>query len=155
MHTKVTTTKLPPVGVATLALGLWPGQDLTKVRTKSEARESHFMLPRMWENVREWTSTLPVSSHFGSWSPDGLLNLGCGESCESVFVRSSFMHQKCFDYALTNLFGLCRSMWIDELLVVRLSPIPQLQHAPLPLKCYEPGSAPQLLLLLLSSPLDL
>jgi hypothetical protein len=32
---------------------------------------------------------------------------GCGESCESVFARGSSMHNKCLNYALTNLlFGL-------------------------------------------------
>jgi len=31
--------------VTTLALGSWPRQGLTKVHAKSEARESHFMLP--------------------------------------------------------------------------------------------------------------
>jgi len=54
------------------------------------------------------------------WLP---LSLGHDESCDSVFARGSFMHQKCFDYALINLlFGLCRSVWIIELLVTRLSP---------------------------------
>ncbi len=38
-----------------------------------------------------------------------------------------------------------------ELLVNLLNPILKLQHALLPLKCYEPKSAPQLLLFLLSS----
>jgi hypothetical protein len=41
-----------------------------------------------------------------------------------------------------------------ELLVNLPSPISELQHAPLPLKCYEPGSTSQLLLLSLSSLLD-
>ncbi len=45
--------------VATLTLGLWPRQGLTKLWAKSEAQESHFMLPGVWESVREWTSTLP------------------------------------------------------------------------------------------------
>jgi len=37
--------------------------------------------------------------------------LGHGESCESIFAYDSFVHQRCSDYALTNLlFGLCRSM---------------------------------------------
>jgi hypothetical protein len=59
------------------------------------------------------------------------------------------------NYTLTNLlFGLCRSMWVIKLLVNFPSPIPKLQHAHLPPKCYKPGSAPQLLLLPLSSPLD-
>ncbi len=63
---------------------------------------------------------------------------------------------KCFNYALTNLlFSLCRSMWVSELLFNLPNPIPELQHAPLPPKCYEPGSAPQLFLLSLCSPLDL
>jgi hypothetical protein len=31
--------------IATLALGLQPNQGLAKVLAKSEARESHFMLP--------------------------------------------------------------------------------------------------------------
>jgi hypothetical protein len=39
------------------------------------------------------------------------LGSGCGESCESVFARGLSVHQKCSNYALTNLlFNLCRSM---------------------------------------------
>jgi hypothetical protein len=58
-------------------------------------------------------------------------------------------------YALTNLlFGLCGSVWIIEPLVIHPNPIPYLQHTPLPPKCYKPRSAPQLLLLPSSSPLD-
>jgi hypothetical protein len=66
------------------------------------------------------------------------------------FIRAP----KCSNYALTNLFSLCRSVWIIELLINFLSPIPKFQHTPLPPKCYEPRNAPQLLLLSLSSPLD-
>ncbi len=55
----------------------------------------------------------------------------------------------------TNLlFGLYKSVWVIDLLVNLPSPISKLQHAPLPSKCYEPRSAPQLLLIPLSSPLD-
>ncbi len=39
--------------VATLTLGSRPRQGLTKVQAKSEAQKSHFMLPGVWENVRE------------------------------------------------------------------------------------------------------
>jgi hypothetical protein len=39
--------------VTTLALGSRPRQGLAKVRAKNEARESHFMFPRMWESVKE------------------------------------------------------------------------------------------------------
>jgi hypothetical protein len=61
-----------------------------------------------------------------------------------VHVCPWFIHApKCSNYALTNLFGLCRSVWMIELLINFLSPISEFQHAPLPSKCYEPGSAPQ------------
>jgi hypothetical protein len=80
----------------------------------------------------------------------------CGESCESMFARDLSVHQKCFDYASTNLlFGLCRSMWINESLVIRPSPISELQHTLLPPKCYKPWNVLQLLLLPMSSPFDL
>jgi hypothetical protein len=63
---------------------------------------------------------------------------------------------KCSNYALTNLLlSLCKSMWVIILVVNLPSPILKLQHAPLPLKCCEPKSAPQLFLLPLSSTLDL
>jgi hypothetical protein len=41
------------VCVATLALGSQPRQGLVKVRAKCEARESHFMVSEVLENVRE------------------------------------------------------------------------------------------------------
>jgi len=86
----------------------------------------------------------------------GSLNSGHGESCKSVFAHGSSMHQKCSNYALTNLlFGLCMSMWIIDLLVALvLVPIPELQHAPLPPKCYEPGNILQLPIFSLFSHLD-
>jgi hypothetical protein len=50
---------------------------------------------------------------------------------------------RCSNYALTNLlFGLCRYVWVIEVLVSLLHPIPKFQHALLPPKCCEPGSAP-------------
>jgi hypothetical protein len=52
--------------------------------------------------------------------------LGRGESCESVYVRDSSVHQKCSNHALTNsLFGLCKFMWIINPLVTRPSPHPE------------------------------
>jgi hypothetical protein len=52
---------------------------------------------------------------------------------------------KCSNYTLTNLlFGLCKSTWVIDLLVNLPSPHPKLQHAPLPSKCCEPKSTPQL-----------
>jgi hypothetical protein len=49
-------------------------------------------------------------------------SLGRDEFCEFVFIHDSSMDQKCSNYALTNLFNLCRSVWIIELLVNLLSP---------------------------------
>jgi hypothetical protein len=57
-------------------------------------------------------------------------SLGHGESYESVFARGSSVHQKCFNYALTNLlFGLCKFAWMINLLITLPSPISELQHA--------------------------
>jgi hypothetical protein len=56
------------MSVATLALGSWPRQGLVKVWAKYEAQESHFMLPRVQENVREWTLTFP--SELPLWELD-------------------------------------------------------------------------------------
>jgi hypothetical protein len=51
---------------------------------------------------------------------------GHGEFCESVFARGSFVHKKCSNYALTNLlFGLCRFVWVIELLIILLGPHPR------------------------------
>ncbi len=67
-------------------------------------------------------------------------------------AHDSSEHQTCSNYALTNLlFSLCMSVWVNKLLVNLLSPIPKLQHAPLPPKCCKPRSMPQLLTLLLFS----
>jgi hypothetical protein len=51
---------------------------------------------------------------------------GRGEFCEFVFARGSFMHQKCSNYALTNLlFGLWKFTWIVNLLITCSSPHPE------------------------------
>jgi hypothetical protein len=51
------------------------------------------------------------------------LSPGHDEYCEFVFANGISMHQKCFNYALTNLlFGLCKSMWIIDWLVTCPSP---------------------------------
>ncbi len=86
-----------------------------------------------------------ASPKFGSW---WILRF--------VFIRGSSVHQRCSSYALTNLlFGLCKSMWVIDLLVNLPSCILELRHALLPPKCHELGSTPQLLLLSLFSSLDL
>jgi hypothetical protein len=56
------------------------------------------------------------------WLPPSLSH---GESYECVFACGLSVHQKCSNYALTNLFfGLCRSMWIIDLLVTFPNPHP-------------------------------
>jgi hypothetical protein len=49
-------------------------------------------------------------------------------------ARGSSQHQRCSNYALTTLCGLCAGPceWIS--LSILPSPIPELQHAPIPLK---------------------
>ncbi len=84
------------------------------------------------------------------------LSPGHGESCEFVFTHGSSMHEKCSNYALINLlFGLCKSVWIIDSLIIRPNPISKLQHTLLPPKCCEPRSTLQFFLLPLFSPLDL
>jgi hypothetical protein len=52
-------------------------------------------------------------------------SLGHVEFYESMFARGLFVHQKCFNYTLTNLlFGLCKSVWIIDLLIIHPSPHP-------------------------------
>jgi hypothetical protein len=51
---------------------------------------------------------------------------GHREFCESVFARGSSVHQKCPNYALTNLlFGLCKFVWVIDPLVICPSPHPK------------------------------
>jgi hypothetical protein len=81
---------------------------------------------------------------------------GSGESCEYVYARGLSMHQKCSNYALTNLlFGLYRYVWIVDLFITHPSPHPRTPTYPYtPSKCYKLGSVPQLFLLPMFSPLD-
>jgi hypothetical protein len=66
------------------------------------------------------------------WLPP---SVGHGESCEFVFACGSSMHQKCSSYALTNmLFGLCKSVWVIDLLVTLPSPYPGAPTCPSTLK---------------------
>jgi hypothetical protein len=85
-----------------------------------------------FENFDEWQNDIWVSASWPSIentikgkvvaSP----SLGRGEFCEFVFTRGSLMHQKCSNYALTNLlFNLCRSMWIIDPLVTHPNPHPK------------------------------
>ncbi len=69
--------------------------------------------------------------------------------CESMFARGLSVHQKRSNYALTNLFGWCKSVWIIDLLVILPSPYPETPACPLPPKCYKARNVPQLHILLM------
>jgi hypothetical protein len=88
-------------------------------------RESQFWDSRLWVLGRSdiwvlafWPSTKNTIKGKVVASP----SLNCGQSCESMFASGSSMHQKRSNYALTNLFCLCRSMWVSNLLVIFPSP---------------------------------
>jgi hypothetical protein len=90
-----------------------------------------------------WLGTKNTIREGWWWLPP---NSGHGESCESVFAHVLSVHQKCFNYVLTNLlFGLCRSMWAIDPLVVCLNPHPEAPTHPSNPKCCELRSIPQLL----------
>jgi hypothetical protein len=58
-------------------------------------------------------------------------SLSRGESCESMFARGLSVHQKCSNYALTNLlFGLYRYVWVIDLLFTLPSPHPNIPTCP-------------------------
>ncbi len=85
---------------------------------------------------------------FGCWSYDQAQNILQGgmwclplspghddscescESCDFMLDYDEFVHQKCSNYALTNLFGLCKSMWITNLLVNHPNPNPKVPTRP-------------------------
>ncbi len=100
--------------------------------------------PNFWEFRDSQLGSCKIKWHLGAtlWL---LINniirgkppsLGRSESCEFVYVRGSSMHQKCSNYALTNLlFSLCRSMWIVGSLVTRCNPHPKaITHPSYPTK---------------------
>ncbi len=71
-----------------------------------EFQDSHLGIPKqnaiwMWAS---WRGTKYTIGGKVVASPSS----NCGEFYESEFARGSSQHQKCFNYALTNLlFGLC------------------------------------------------
>jgi hypothetical protein len=70
----------------------------------------------------------PVARHIEHYKGEGggFPQVRAMVSCESMFARGFFMHQKCSNYALTNLlFVLCKCVWIIDLLIICLSPHPR------------------------------
>ncbi len=81
--------------VTTLALGLRPRQGLANVWAKSEAQEFHFMFPRVWESVREWTSTFP--NEFPFWELES--------QWTSKFSKSDCRGQNPLDWRVYYIIG--------------------------------------------------
>jgi len=78
---------------------------------------------------------------------------GRGEFYEFMFTHGLSMHQKCSNYALINLlFDLCKCVRVIDLFITFSSPHPRALTCPSTLKCCEPGSVPQFLILPLFSP---
>jgi hypothetical protein len=109
--------------------------------TQLEVYTRSYRSPKLWKSqFREFQDSQLGSPrtkwhlHLGMWQ--GIENIIRGEvvaspksrswwSCEVVSAHGSSMHQKCSNYALTNLlFVLYRSMWISDPLVVHPSPHP-------------------------------
>jgi hypothetical protein len=69
-----------------------------------------------------------------------------------MFTYGSSVYQKCSNYVLTNLlFGLCRLVWIINMLVTCPSPYLETLTRPLLLKCCELENVPQFFILPLLS----
>ncbi len=98
-----------------------------------------------WENFHLGVASMENKKGYYKermwWLPP---SLGHGESCESVCAYDLFVHQMCSNYALTNLlFGLYKSIWIIDPLVICLSPHLEAPAQPsYLLKCCELGSVP-------------
>jgi len=92
--------------VVTLTLGSWPRQGLVKLRAKSEAQESHFTFPRMWECVREWTFTLPSELSFweleSRWIPEFSMSNYKGQNplnWKKIYIIRKLLKRKCLKWA--------------------------------------------------------
>jgi hypothetical protein len=80
-----------------------------------------------WESQERWHLGVgPMANHKKYYNEEGggfPPNPSIDGSCESVYACGSSMHQKCYNFALTNLlFNLCRSKWIIDLLVICPNP---------------------------------
>jgi hypothetical protein len=102
-----------------------PGTPARESRESRESRERKAIWMWVPWRVTEYTirGKVVTSPKSGPW----------WVLCVRV-ARGWSQHQRCFNYALTTLCGLCAGPceWIS--LSILPSPIPELQHAPLPLK---------------------
>jgi hypothetical protein len=103
-------------------------------------------------NFQNWESWDKMTLGVGHMAMHRVYYKREGDGFPQVRVVVSFMvyvclwpfcAPKCSNYALINLlFGLCKFVWVIELIVNLLSPIQELKQSPLPWKCYELKSLP-------------
>jgi hypothetical protein len=92
-------------------LGSQPRQGLVKVWAKSEAQKSHFMLPKVLENVREWTFTLPSELPLWNlesrWTPKSLESNFKGQNpldWRVPYIIKNLLERKCLKWTyMTHL----------------------------------------------------
>jgi hypothetical protein len=101
----------------------------------------------LWARERIPTPPSSIVFHLDS-------HLSPSRSWECVIAHGSSVHQKCSNYALTNLLcGLCKFVWIIDSLVICPSPHPR-TLAPSTPKVLRATKHTQLLILSLFSTLD-
>jgi hypothetical protein len=103
-----------------LNLGLVTKARACKGAGQEWARESHFMLPGVQESVREWTPHYQVSYHFGSWSPNGLLNLQKAIVGVKTLQLKSSWNLDVYDELIWPIWVLKHKLWPKERLRVKL-----------------------------------
>jgi hypothetical protein len=132
----VATSHFPQSGVATLKIARVPVVEILGFPLGSPRTKSHLDVALMERHK--------------------IYYKGEGGGFPQVRSMVSFMCLSCLWFVLapkvlqlcTNhpVLVLCRSVWIIEACQFLPSPIPKLQHAPLPSKCYKPGSGPNSLI---------
>ncbi len=92
--------------VATLALGLQPMQRGYKNASQEEAQESHHILPRVWESVREWTLTLlrqlSLWEMESRWIPKTSKSNFRGQNsmaCDVLYIIGKLLERRCLKWA--------------------------------------------------------
>jgi hypothetical protein len=97
--------------IATLVLDSQLRQGLARVWAEREARESHFMLPRVQKSVREWTLTLPRELPLweleSRWIPEFLESDCKGQSSldwDVLYIIRKLLERRCLKCAcMTHL----------------------------------------------------
>jgi hypothetical protein len=143
---------------------------IISLQTSSQSKvcTQSYGTPKLLESqMREFQDSPGTKWHFGAspmakhrvyykWEGGGFPQVQAVVNLVNPCLHVTHPCTKVLQLRTNNLlFGLCKSVWVSEVLINLLSPIPKLQHAPLPPKCCKPGNALQFFLLPMFSPLDL